>query len=311
MSRRIGFIGLGSMGSIMAARLLSAGFDIWVNNRSQERAEDLLCAGAQWVDDAEALADRVDTLITMVSDDAALSAVTTGDRGLLRRPHPQLIYADMSTVSPAASRRVSDAADRAGVAYVRAPVTGSTSLAEAGALGVLASGPKEAVETLDDAFAAMAKRVFYLGPGEEARAMKLALNALVATTVVGLSEALVFGRQCGLGWQHMLDVFSDSAVASPLVQYKATALAERDFAAAFTTEMMTKDLDVALKVGREAGAAMPTTALNHELLRAVCGLGWADQDFSAAVLMYEQFTTERQGSDRVSTELTTPEQAAP
>src|SRR3954451_13981998 len=121
--------------------------------------------------------------------------------------------------------------------------------------------------------------------------MKLALNTLVGITVVGLSEALVFGEQCGLEWGAMLEVFADSAVSSPLVKYKAATLLKRDFEAAFTTTMMAKDLDVALGVGRRHGAVMPTTALTQELLRATGGLGWADQDFSASVLMFERLSS--------------------
>lgn len=285
--RRIGVLGLGNMGSIIAARLLSAGFEVWVNNRTAERAKGLLDAGAQWAASGDALADQVDLLITMVADDSALREVTTGAGGVLTRSHPGLCYADMSTVSPAASAQVAKAADAIDVLYVRAPVSGSTVLAEAGALGIMASGPPRAREAFAEAFAVIGKRVFQLGDGEQARVMKLALNTLVAQTVIGLSEALVLGARCGLDWQTMLDVFGDSAVASPLVQYKAATLAERNFEAAFTTSMMAKDLDVAIELGREAGAVMPTTALSQQLLQAVCGLGWGEQDFSAAVLMYE------------------------
>lgn len=285
---RIGVLGLGNMGSIMATRLLSAGFEVWVNNRTAERANGLLAAGAHWSDSGDAMADEVELLITMIADDTALMNVTTGDKGFLHRPRTGLVYADMSTVSPAASAAVAQAAQAAEVRYLRAPVSGSTALAQAGALGILTSGPQDALDVFDAPFAVIGKRVFYLGSGEEARIMKLALNTLVAQSVVGLSEALVLGERSGLNWQTMLDVFSDSAVASPLVQYKASTLAKRDFEAAFTTSMMTKDLDVALQIGRTAGAVMPATALSQELLRATCGLGWADKDFSTAVLMFEQ-----------------------
>lgn len=290
---QIGVLGLGNMGSIMAGRLLSAGFDVWVHNRTADRANSLLDAGAHWADSGDAMADQVDLLITMVADDSALLAVTGGDGGVLQRPHTGLVFADMSTVSPSASAAVAQMADAAGTPYLRAPVTGSTTLAEAGLLGILASGPEAALDAFEEPFGAIGKRVFYLGSGDEARVMKLALNTVVAQTVVGLSEALALGERCGLDWQAMLDVFSDSAVASPLVQYKSNSLAKRDFEAAFTTSMMAKDLDVALQVGRGAGAVMPTTALSHELLRAACGLGWGQQDFSAAVLMFEQLAGTR------------------
>lgn len=289
MPRRIGILGLGTMGSIIASRLLDAGHELWVHNRSAERARALLQAGASWAENGDDLAGRVELLITMVSDDTALEAVALGPRGVLAREHPGLVYADMSTVSPAASGTVAAAAAAVGTPYLRAPVTGSTALAEAGALGVLASGPQEALTAFSEPFSAIAERVFHLGDADEARVMKLALNTLVASTIVGLSEALVLGERSGLDRRAMLDVFAGSAVASPLVRYKAAGLAEGDFRAAFTTELMAKDLAAALVVGRASGAAMPMTALSHELLRATCGMGWADRDFSAAVLMYEAF----------------------
>jgi 3-hydroxyisobutyrate dehydrogenase-like beta-hydroxyacid dehydrogenase len=193
-------------------------------------------------------------------------------------------------VSPAMSAVVGEAAAEVGVPYLRSPVSGSTVLVASGALSVLASGPREAFDAFAPVFEVLARRTFFLGPGEEARVMKLALNTLVGITVVGLSEALVFGERCGLSWAAMLEVFADSAVSSPLVKYKATTLLERDFEAAFTTQMMAKDLDVALGLGRRHGAVMPTTALTQELLRATGGSGWADKDFSASVLLFEQLS---------------------
>lgn len=287
---RIGVLGLGNMGSVIADRLLSAGFALWVHNRTPERARGLIERGATWADSGDELADHVDLLITMVADDGALLAVTTGPRGILCRPHPGVVYADMSTVSPDTSVTVADAAAAVDVLHLRAPVSGSTALAQAGRLGILSSGPQAAHEAFDRVFSAIGKSVFYLGTGDESRFMKLALNMLVAQTVVGLSEALVFGESCGLEWQAMLDVFADSAVSSPLVQYKAATLAARDFDAAFTTEMMVKDLEVAMRAAKPTGAVTPTTALNHQLLKAVCGLGWADQDFSSAVVLFEQLS---------------------
>lgn len=288
MSGRVGVLGLGNMGSVIAQRLLDGDNEVWVHNRSAARAEQLLESGAQWADDGESLAEAVDLLITMVADDAALEAVTINDRGVLRHPHPDLVYADMSTVSPNASRAVAEAAAAVGVPYLRAPVTGSTVLAASGTLGVLASGPPSALEAFEPVFACIAKRVFYLGPAEEARVMKLAINTMVGSTMLGLSESLAFGLQCGLDWESMLEVFAESAVGSPLVRYKAETLIKRDFGAVFTTSMMAKDLELALQLGRSHGAVMPTTALSHELLRATCGMGWADKDFSSTVLLYEQ-----------------------
>lgn len=289
VTRRVGVLGLGNMGAAMARRLLGAGFEVWVSNRSSERAAPLVAAGAVWAQDGAALGAEVDLLISMVADDAALTAVTDGPASVLARARDGLVYADMSSVSPAASAGVARRAAAAGVPYLRAPVSGSTVLAEAGSLRVMVSGPADAFAGAEDVFSALGQRTFHLGHGEEARVMKLILNTLVATTVVGLTEALAFGQRAGMGWEAMLDVFSDSAVASPLVKYKAASLADRDFTAAFSTAMMAKDLAVALQLAHDSGTALPTTAHSHELLRAACAKGWGELDFTSLLLLFEDF----------------------
>jgi len=218
MSARIGVVGIGRMGSAMAGRLLEAGYELWLHNRSRHKAERLVERGAKWSDTAKDLAQHVDLAITVIADDAALSEVTLGETGIFAGARPGLTYADMSTVSVAASTAVADAANLSSVPYLRAPVTGSTVLAEAGELGILVSGDKAAVDKFRPVFSVLGKSLFYLGGTEEARVMKLALNMVLASTIVGLTEALVLGECHGLDRRSMLDVFVDSAVGSPLLR---------------------------------------------------------------------------------------------
>lgn len=287
---RIGIVGLGQMGSAIAGRLLAAGHDVWVHNRTPEKASGLLADGARWADDPAALAEQVELAISMVADDRALEDVALGERGLLAVAHPSLTYVDMSTVSVNVSTKVARAAEVMSVDYLRAPVTGGTVLAQQGSVGVLVSGPKTALDKYDDIFSVIGKSVFHLGDGEEARVMKLALNIVVASTVMSLSEALVLGERSGLDWQGMLDVFSDSAVGSPLMRYKAAQLSTRDFSPAFTTSMMSKDLGLALDLAHETGSAAPATAVCRELLHATIGSGWGDHDFASTILLLEQLS---------------------
>lgn len=290
MSRRVGVLGLGTMGRAIARRLLDAGFEVWVHNRTPERAEDLLSAGAEWAPHGDALADQVDLLITMVADDDALRRVAYGVDGVLQNEHVGLVYADLSTVSPEASADVAAVAADKGVSYVRAPVMGSTVLASSGQLGILASGPAEGIDAFDQVFTVIGRRVFRLGGAEEARVMKLAVNTMIAQTTLSMSEALELGRRSGLGRQQMLDVLGDSPIASPFVKYKAASLADRDFTAAFSTAMVGKDLRLALDAGRRNGAVLPMTALAHQLFHAVSAMGWDANDLSAALLMYEKLS---------------------
>src|SRR5262249_22260845 len=161
MARRIGFVGLGHMGSVMAARLLEAGHEIWLHNRTQGKAASLLTQGAHWAEDPQSLAQRVELVITMVADDEALRQGALGSDGVLDRAAPGLTYVDMSTVSGEASAEVAAAAAAADVAYLRAPVTGSTTLAATGDLGILVSGPPESLQKFGDVFDVLGRRVFH------------------------------------------------------------------------------------------------------------------------------------------------------
>lgn len=293
MSSRVGVVGLGKMGSAMAGRLLDAGYDVWLHNRSANKAEPLRARGAQWADSAKALAGHVDLVISTVADDDALTGVALGPNGILSGPSKELTYADMSTVSVSASATVAAAAAERSVTYLRAPVTGSTVLADSGSLGILISGDERAVEQFRPVFSVLGKSLFYLGAAEEARVMKLALNMVLASTIVGLTEGLVLGECYGLDRKSMLAVFGESAVGSPLIRYKTAPLTDEDFTPAFSTEMLMKDLDLAIGLGRSAGLPTPAAGLNRDLLQATAGLGFGAHDFAAVITLFETLSGRR------------------
>ena len=287
MGQQVGFVGLGHMGQPMARRLLGAGFDLVVYNRTPAKAEPLVERGATAVESPADLAGRSDVVFSMVADDGALMEVALGERGALKGARDGLVYVDMSTVSPAASAEVAGACSRAGVQFLRAPVTGSTALAEAGTLGILASGPRSAFDSVADALRAMGSTLFYLGPGEEARYMKLALNTMIGTTMAAFAEALVLGEKAGLEWGQMLEIFAGSAVGSPFVKYKAQQLAKRNLAPAFAATLMRKDYDLALEAARDLEVATPLSGLSRQLFQATVGSGWGELDFAAVLLLIE------------------------
>lgn len=286
-------VGLGSMGAAIGQRLLDRDFDLWVTNRSPSKAAPLLDAGAHWVATPGELASRVPVVLTMVSDDAALEEVMTGAHGVLASACPGLACADMSTVSPDASSRVAAACANAGVEFLRAPVSGGPSLAVAGKLGTLVSGPHDLQVRLRGLLDALSSSVFDLGEAEEARVMKLALNMLIGTTAVGLGEALVLGERWGLDWQRMLDVFTASAVASPFVKYKAPLLARRDFPPGFSTRLMAKDLGLAIGLARQAGSEVTITERAREVVEAAIAAGLGDSDAVSVVMLLEHMADQR------------------
>jgi 3-hydroxyisobutyrate dehydrogenase-like beta-hydroxyacid dehydrogenase len=283
--QRIGWIGLGKMGMPMARNLVEAGFPVTVYNRTAARTAELAAAGAGTAASIADLAAGSDIVVSMISDDAALESVAAE---VLADAAPGTIYADMSTVSPAASARVAAAAAQKGVAYVRAPVSGSTGFAAAGQLIILVSGPADACAACNPMFEAMGRKIVPMGAGEEARAIKLVLNMMIGTTAAMMGEALAFGERAGLDWETMIGVVADSPLASPLVSYKTQMLKDRDFTAAFSAAQMAKDFDLILDTARERDMPMPVTACVRQLWRAMMAGGKGELDMFACVTLLEE-----------------------
>lgn len=284
----IGWIGLGKMGIPMAINLVKAGYKVAVFNRTKSKAQEVVDAGATYVDSMSELAAQSDVVISMISDDPVLKAVTIEEGGAFDGIKPDSIFIDMSTVSPTASAEIAEAAAAKGVGYLRAPVSGSTALATAGTLTILASGPKESFEACTEIFDAMGKISFHVGTGEEARYLKLTLNMMVGLTAAMAGEALTFGKRGGMDWSQMIDIVSNSVVASPLINYKAQALKDRNFTPAFTAAQMAKDFDIALEAARNMDMPMPTTSMMRQNLAAMKANGDGELDFFAYVTLLEQ-----------------------
>jgi 3-hydroxyisobutyrate dehydrogenase len=283
--QRIGWIGLGKMGTPMARNLVTAGFPVTVYNRTAAKTAELNAAGAESVASIAELAAGADIVVSMISDDAALESVA-GE--VLAAAAPGTIYADMSTVSPAASVRIAEAAAKRGIAYVRAPVSGSTGFAAAAQLIILTSGPTDACDACAAAFEAMSRKIVRIGDGDEARVIKLVLNMMVGVTAAMVGEALTFGARGGLDWETTIDVVADSPLASPLVAYKTQMLKDRDFAAAFSVSQIAKDFDLILDTARRGEVPMPVTALVRQFWSAMMAGGKGELDMFACVTLLEE-----------------------
>lgn len=278
---RVAVVGLGRMGEPIARRLLNAGHELTVFNRTPGRAGDLIELGAREVSSLQDIWDTADVCITMVADDEALRAVTLDEGGLLRTSAADRAVIDMSTVSPIGSQSVADAAEAAGVVFLRAPVSGNPSVVQAGNLGIMASGDEETFRRLEPMLRDIGPNVFYVGGAEEARVMKLALQILVAGTAQLIAEALVFGEAGGLERATMLEVMGSSAVGSPFVKYKTAALVENDYTPTFTSSAMSKDLGLVLDTARRAQVDLPVSTLIHGLVEECISTGLGEADFIA------------------------------
>lgn len=288
MDQRVGLIGLGNLGSAIARHLLDVGCALTVYNRTASKADGLRVRGAVVAPSPRALAETCEQVITVVADDAALEAVLLGEDGVLAAARPARVLIDASTIGPVTSARLARAAEARGVTLIRAPVSGSITVAARGALSIMVSGDEAAYRECRRLLEAIGSTVTYLGPGEEARYMKLVLNLMVGVTAQAMAEALALGRKAGLDWRRMLEVIGSSAVGSPLVKYKQGPLAERDFRPFFTVRLMEKDFDLILDSARKLKVPLAMTALVRHLYTAAAATGRAEQDCFSLVLLEEE-----------------------
>jgi len=286
--KKIGWIGLGKMGLPMAARLIQAGYEVTVYNRTRTKADAFRSRGAVVAESPKDLGRRCDLVFTMISDDTALEEVVLGSTGVLEDLARETIWVDMSTVSPQISLRAARRAAEKEVWFLRAPVSGSTKFAEAGTLTIFVSGPKQAFEECRSVLQVLGQKFFYLGEGEEARSLKLLVNMMVGTTAMMVAEALIFGRKSGIDWATMIDAINQSVVASPLIGYKTQTLKERNFTPVFAAKQIAKDFDLALETGKALNLPLPVTALVRQFYAAMEASGKGGLDFFAIVTLLEE-----------------------
>lgn len=274
----VGLIGLGNMGTAFAERLLDAGYELVVMNRTPGKSATLEARGATVAPTYVDLAERVDVVLTSLADDEALEAVAAGILGAAR---PGTVLVDTSTVSPAASARVASLAEAASVPYLRAPVSGNPTVVRAGSLSFVVSGPPETLERVEAVIRAIGPTVYHVGEREEARIVKLAINLMIGGLAQLMAEALVLGEASGVSRAALLEVMGGSAAGAPFVKYKTDALLRDDYSATFTTALMGKDIDLILDAAGDAGVALPVTTEMRTIIRAAIEAGYADDDFMA------------------------------
>jgi 3-hydroxyisobutyrate dehydrogenase-like beta-hydroxyacid dehydrogenase len=285
---RVALAGTGHMGSAIAERLLDTGHDVAVWNRTPEKAAPLLERGARAAADVEALLASSSTLVTMLSDDDALTAVAIG---ALAAADPGTTLIDMSTVSTGASELVAAAAERAGVGYLRAPVSGNPVVVRSGQLMIVVSGPRDVADRAEPLLRAIGPTVHYVGEGERARVVKLALQVMVGGTAELLAEALTLGEAGGVEPRQLLDVMIDSAAGSPFVKYKAGPLVAGDYSATFTTSMFEKDLELVRAFADEHRVDLPLMDDLADEVSAAIAAGYGDLDFMALYLVRRSRST--------------------
>lgn len=284
----VGWIGLGKLGLPMAACLARSGAAVMGFDRDAGRLalaaeRGIMPAGSA----AEAASGRA-LVLTSLPDDHAMRAALLGADGLIAAMAPGATLLETSTVSPAASAEVAEAAEKADIAYLRLPISGSATLAETGQITCFASGPKAAFGAAQPMIARFSRAQTWLGEAEEARYAKLAINLMVSVSAGMMAEALTLARKGGIGWQDFLNVMADSAVASPFVKYKAGPLAARDFSPMFTARQLVKDLGLILDAAEAVEVPAPLTAVLRQSYSAILAAGEGEADFITIVRHVER-----------------------
>src|SRR5882724_1753895 len=254
---KVGFIGLGVMGSQMVNRLLSKGHTVTGYNRTRTKAQWLVEKGMQWADSPRAVAAASDFTFAMVTNSAAIQAVTEGPDGLLAGLTAGKTFIDMSTVSPAVSRALAAKVRALGAEMVDSPVSGSVITLQEGKLSVMVGGKKETFEKVKPLLLDIGPKVTHVGDNGLALSMKIAIAREVA-----------------------VDVLVNSAVASPMIKYRGPFVLQQPEEAWFDVNMMQKDMVLAMDLGRQLDVPLPTTAVSNEILTAARGMGWTKYDFA-------------------------------
>jgi 3-hydroxyisobutyrate dehydrogenase len=282
---RIGWIGTGRMGYAMAGRLITAGHDVTVWNRTRAKSEPLADNGATVVDSIAELADR-DVVFTMVSTSADLAEVTLGDGGLLRQDgiSPKILV-DSSTVDSEISAEIRAEAAKVGTAFVAAPVSGNGRVADAGRLSIVASGPADVYAAVQPYLETIGRSVTYAGDGEVARLVKICHNVFLGVVTQALAEVTVLAQKGGVTRAAFLDFLNGSVLGSTFTRYKSPAFVNLDLTPTFTPVLLRKDFDLGMDAASELEVPMPVAALTHQMIKSAIGHGHINEDF--AVLLTE------------------------
>ncbi len=281
---RVGWVGVGRMGSALVERLLQAGVDVTVWNRTREKTQPLEAAGAHVAESIVDLSD-LDVVFTTVSTPADVLEVTSGPGGLFSAGGPKVLV-DCSTISATVSARVRAAAAQRGADFLACGMSGNHIAVRKGNACFAVSGPSGAYDYVKPLFDAIARQVVHVGEREESRLVKLAYNLFLAAMTEGLAEVLTFAEGCGIQREKFLQFFNQTHLACTWIQNRTPALVNHDWAPTFTTTLLLKDIRLGLAEADQRGTPLPTLALIGELVQLAVSRGLGGLDILALTDAY-------------------------
>jgi 3-hydroxyisobutyrate dehydrogenase len=283
---RLGFIGLGHLGSPIARRL-AAGFPMVAYDRDRDKAEELRALGATIADNPRRLAVDADVVLSCLPDDAAVEDLYLGSGNVLRsaRPHTRII--ELSTIAPETSRKLHEAALGYGISMLDVAISGSSPAAEAGALTLFGGGDRDEFEASEPIFRPIAHQWFYMGPSGSGVAMKLVVNTLLGLGMQAIAEALALGSLLGLPRDLLYPTLAKTAVVPPALVGKLAAAEGRDYTPQFPVRLMRKDFGLIVAAAEKSGLFLPATE-SAAVVNAAEAASGEEEDFSAVIRLMEQ-----------------------
>jgi 3-hydroxyisobutyrate dehydrogenase-like beta-hydroxyacid dehydrogenase len=280
----IGWIGAGRMGLQLAIRLVDAGYDVAIYNRTKQKAQPAVDRGAHAVDSPAELAGR-DIVFSMVSASADLVTVMTGPDGVLTDPKlaPRVVV-DCSTVSAQASSEVRQAAAKRGTAMLAAPVSGNPQVVKVGKMTMAVSGDRDVYDAVEPVLRPLGQGVTYVGPDEVARLVKICHNVFLGVVIQSLSEITLLAEKGGASRAAFLEFLNDSVMGSVFTRYKSPALVNLDFSPTFTMPLLLKDFTLGRDAAHELGVPMPVASAAENLVASAVGAGHREEDFATLIL---------------------------
>lgn len=283
MKERVGFIGMGIMGSAMASNLLRAGYELGIYNRNQKKCLDLAEQGARVKDSPARLARKNKLIVMMVTGPEAIDDIAFGANGLAQELSSEHVLVNMSSVSPAYTRDLADRLSKYGTVLIDAPVSGSKKPAQDGKLLILAGGDKKVVKSLEPIFLSMGKKVIYCGSLGQGSMMKMAINLLLGVMMEGLAEMVNFGLKGDLSINDLLDVVLSGPLGCGLYALKEPMLRGWEFPTQFPLKHMAKDLKFVVDTAYELNVCVPSAHTVLQVFKAAWSRGWGEEDFAAVI----------------------------
>jgi 3-hydroxyisobutyrate dehydrogenase-like beta-hydroxyacid dehydrogenase len=277
----VGFVGLGAMGSRIAGRLLDAGNDLYGTNRTRSKAESLIERGLQWRESPREVAAAADVVFSMVTDDKALDAITSGPEGILAGLGSGKVYVEMSTVSPRRSQLLSERVDALEALMLDAPVSGSVPQAESGALAIMVGGQPQAFAAVEPLLHEIGHTVTHVGTNGQGLLLKLAVNISLAVQTLAFSEGLLLAERGGIDPLLAAEVMSTSSIGSPMLKARFPLLLDLPEQAWFDVALMEKDIGLARAAADELATPLPSAAVAEQVLARATELGYAHRDLAA------------------------------